>query len=159
SGVVVDEPLENLPGDAALLPSPKTGPLGGFAGTFDGDPLSTKVGDAPLGLPDLGTPEASSNSSPTSEPAVELLSDAMNPTRQGACWGKALSKGGGGLGGRSPGRRGQLVNSGGGTPGSEAAVEKGLKWLLAHQRESGGWQFNFDGPPCDNLCRNPGPET
>ena len=31
--------------------------------------------------------------------------------------------------------------------------------MLAHQHEDGSWHFNFDGPPCDGLCRNPGTEA
>lgn len=63
---------------------------------------------------------------------------------------------GGGLEGR--GRRGELAFEQGATPESEAAVERGLKWLLAHQFRDGSWHFDhtLEGGPCNGYCRHPG---
>ncbi|MCC7084723.1 MAG: terpene cyclase/mutase family protein [Pirellulales bacterium] len=76
----------------------------------------------------------------------------------GTNWGVSISNGGG-LNGRSRGMRGKLAGQGGGSHRSEEAVERGLKWLLAHQHEDGSWRFSFDGLPCNSACRNAGTET
>ena len=44
----------------------------------------------------------------------------------------------------------------GGSQSSEAAVERGLHWLKAHQRKDGAWHFNHNEGPCNGLCRDPG---
>jgi hypothetical protein len=62
---------------------------------------------------------------------------------------------GGGLEGRTPEGRARLIGDGG-TEASEAAVEKGLRWLAAHQQRDGSWNFNHQLGPCKGLCRNPG---
>jgi Prenyltransferase and squalene oxidase repeat len=132
----------------------------GFGSTdIDSAPLGESLGlsleDAPAKLTLSGRTG--------SVPGIDAVysSDANTNLPQGDGGGLSLGTGkgrGGGLGGRTPERRGQLAKSGGGSPQSEEAVERGLKWLLAHQHEDGGWRFNFDGAPCENLCRNPGTE-
>jgi len=66
---------------------------------------------------------------------------------------------GGGWEGRDPAARSRLAGSGGGTKQSEAAVERGLRWLVAHQREDGSWCFDLEKPPCNGMCRNSGREA
>jgi len=64
---------------------------------------------------------------------------------------------GGGLDGRSAGNRRQLALAGGGNAASEAAVERGLAWLAAHQWKDGGWRFDLEATPtCRGACRNSG---
>jgi len=63
---------------------------------------------------------------------------------------------GGGIEGRSAAARPVLVARFGGTPESEAAVLRGLRWLQAHQHRSGAWHFNHHDGPCPAACRNPG---
>lgn len=63
---------------------------------------------------------------------------------------------GGGLEGRNPNGRATLAGRGGGSRQSEAAVERGLNWLVAHQREDGGWSFDLSKPPCNGMCANSG---
>ena len=63
---------------------------------------------------------------------------------------------GGGLEGRRGEARLGLLADGGGTDESEKAVERGLRWLFAHQRKDGSWNFNHHKGPCQGLCRNPG---
>jgi hypothetical protein len=66
---------------------------------------------------------------------------------------------GGGWGGRDPASRAKMALGGGGTRHSEEAVERGLRWLAAHQRDDGSWCFDLNKPPCNGLCRNSGSEA
>ncbi|MCS7306040.1 MAG: hypothetical protein NZ602_13165 [Thermoguttaceae bacterium] len=63
---------------------------------------------------------------------------------------------GGGLEGRDPQRRRIIALQRGGTEASETAVERGLRWLAAHQLSNGGWDFDHRKANCPGLCRNPG---
>jgi hypothetical protein len=70
--------------------------------------------------------------------------------------GKGFPFPGGGLGGRNNDTRAKLALKRGGSKESEGAVEKGLKWIVNHQRPDGSWHFEhrFDGV-CQE-CDNPG---
>ena len=57
--------------------------------------------------------------------------------------------------GRTAGR-GAAVRGRGGSPASEAAVERGLAWLSAHQAEDGSWRFDLSGCRCNGACPDPG---
>ncbi len=59
---------------------------------------------------------------------------------------------GGGFSGRRADVRRQLAALTGATPASEAAVEKGLKWLAAHQREDGSWSLQHSHFQCKGEC-------
>jgi len=63
------------------------------------------------------------------------------------------------LGGRGREARAALVGRNGGNDASELAVERGLRWLMAHQREDGSWSFNHHQSACRGQCRNPGTEA
>ncbi len=63
------------------------------------------------------------------------------------------------LEGRQPINRGRLVTAEGGTPESEAAVERGLAWLAKHQRRDGSWHFDHNLSDCQGQCRNAGDHT
>jgi len=76
-------------------------------------------------------------------PALELFPHADAPV-------------GGGLEGRSAQGRATLLEEGGGTPGSESAVDRGLRWLHAYQREDGSWSFDHNKGRNSGFCRNPG---
>ncbi len=72
-------------------------------------------------------------------------------------WGeRAYPAAGGGLEGRfnRAGRSGD-----GASNESEEAVERGLWWLVAHQRSDGSWSFDHREGNCRGLCRNPGSHT
>jgi hypothetical protein len=62
------------------------------------------------------------------------------------------------LSGRTPENRARLAQHDGGSLESEAAVERGLQWLAAHQNPNGSWSLDgfhqTDG--CQGRCRNPG---
>lgn len=70
--------------------------------------------------------------------------------------GLSTTSGGGGLSGRSPGERAKLAAAAGGNQVSEAAVERGLRWLQAHQRNDGSWRFDHTLGPCGGACRHGG---
>ena len=63
------------------------------------------------------------------------------------------------LAGRSPEARSRLAAQRGATRESEAAVERGLRWLAAHQLDHGGWDFDHRKGLCGGQCRNPGTEA
>lgn len=49
-----------------------------------------------------------------------------------------------------------LLNAFGGTPESEEAVLRGLRWLAAHQQQDGSWPLNaYDKDIADCDCRKP----
>ena len=61
----------------------------------------------------------------------------------------------GALAGRGRDARAERVRIGGGTPDSEAAVERGLRWIMAQQRDDGGFSFRR----LRGTSRNPGTES
>lgn len=63
---------------------------------------------------------------------------------------------GGGLEGREQSARARLAASRGGSQASEIAVERGLQWILAHQRADGSWHFFHNDGQCNGECRNQG---
>ncbi|MDP7014591.1 MAG: hypothetical protein QGG36_02200, partial [Pirellulaceae bacterium] len=67
-----------------------------------------------------------------------------------------VSSDGGGFRGRTSDMRAKMVGERGGTAESELAVEMGLAWLAAHQREDGSWRFDHREGPCRGQCRNRG---
>jgi hypothetical protein len=82
--------------------------------------------------------------------------------RAGAANGTPSSQaptGGGWEGRNRAGRAAATGGGGGGTKQSEEAVERGLRWLVAHQRDDGSWCFDLQKPPCNGLCRNSGSEA
>jgi hypothetical protein len=56
---------------------------------------------------------------------------------------------GGGLEGRDAVARARLAATQGGSAASEAAVEKGLVWIIQHQRTDGSWRFRHKVADCD----------
>jgi hypothetical protein len=69
----------------------------------------------------------------------------------GAVGGKA-----GGISARTdPNARKKLVQSGGGSAESEAAVEAALKWFINHQMPDGSWNFDLTmSPSCQGQCKH-----
>jgi len=63
---------------------------------------------------------------------------------------------GSGLSGRGEAARSRLVATGGGSPASEEAVARALKWLAEHQLPDGGWNFDHRGGRCQGRCSHPG---
>lgn len=63
---------------------------------------------------------------------------------------------GGGLQGRDAKSRSRLAAQFGGSAGSEAAVELGLRWIINHQLTDGSWRFRHHKSDCDGRCGNEG---
>ena len=127
---------EEMPEDP---PVETTDPVADVAVTTDVVVESTVVSDAadvdaaPLAveLSDFGDVTA---------PASDMLSTI------GAVGGT-----GGGYGGRK--NAGQLAMTGGGGKDTEDAVDRALKWFIAHQMPDGGWSFDLAKcPSCQGKC-------
>ncbi|HWB11825.1 MAG TPA: hypothetical protein VG826_21525 [Pirellulales bacterium] len=76
----------------------------------------------------------------------------------GSKWGRFNAGVIGSLGGRGAGTRGGWLKRGGGSERSEGAVDRGLRWLTAHQFADGSWRFDLKLPPCEGRCRDSGSE-
>jgi hypothetical protein len=131
---------EEMPQDT---PVETTDPVADVAVTTDVVVESTVVSDAadvdaaPLAveLSDFGDVTA---------PASDMLSTI------GAVGGT-----GGGYGGRK--NAGQLAMTGGGGKDTEDAVDRALKWFIAHQMPDGGWSFDIKQcPSCQGKCSHSG---
>ncbi|NLE37786.1 MAG: hypothetical protein GX621_07160, partial [Pirellulaceae bacterium] len=102
---------------------------------------------------------------PRLEPTMESPSESLSTARLdplGLDPDKLLQKAdslAGALDGRRPGRRAQLAADRGGTPESEAAVERGLRWLAAQQHKDGSWTFYHPKDMTRRPYADPGTET
>jgi hypothetical protein len=105
-------------------------------------PLVPQIDIAKAGDNNAGSRAAANAATKTSATPLPLIAGAIPR--------------GGGLDGRA--RRQDIAFGRGGTPQSEAAVERGLNWLVAHQFNNGSWHFDHtqDGGRCNGYCRNPG---
>jgi hypothetical protein len=63
---------------------------------------------------------------------------------------------GSGTDGRSDAGRAALVAAKGGSPASEAAVARGLKWIAEHQNPDGTWSLIHTAGACRGRCDHPG---
>ena len=146
------EALEDIPQqNLAAAPEPSSDEL--VAGPTANE-ISNRVVDANLG---------------PAVPEIDLALGGMGPSNVSPLGIGAPGDGGdlmGGVGdsiGRSlqnrlsAGSRARLVAIGGGTPASEAAVDKGLRWLAEHQNADGSWSFDHRASPkCHGRCKDPG---
>lgn len=89
----------------------------------------------------------------SSSTAVPGVREEGNSSRR---WLLPRQAAGGGLLGRNGPLRERLLNDRGGTPETERAVGRGLRWLAAHQTNSGSWRFDLGGGLCQGQCRDPG---
>ncbi|MEL7499956.1 MAG: prenyltransferase/squalene oxidase repeat-containing protein [Planctomycetota bacterium] len=63
---------------------------------------------------------------------------------------------GGGLEGRNQQARAKRAGEMGGSAASEAAVEKGLAWIIEHQQKDGSWRLRHDQGACRGQCPDEG---
>jgi hypothetical protein len=100
--------------------------------------------------------------------AQAVSSRGGKPRPAAASGGRATARAGAISGGPPDGRpfsarsgaaRTAATRGRGGNAASEAAVERGLEWLAAHQAVDGSWQFDLSGCRCHGACRDPGTLT
>jgi hypothetical protein len=115
--------------------------------------LSFEAPSSPL---DVRRPELTQLAEPTASLST-LVGDGL-PAKESLLLGVA-SPGSGGVGGRRGEAKAGLLRRGGGTPQSELAVARGLRWLAAHQWRDGGWRFDHTTDLCQGMCRNTGTVT
>ena len=105
----------------------------------------------------------SSESGPHSPPAAVPAPEAPPGLGNGAAAGPDLLQAAdasmhGKLTRRNQDGRSEGIRYGGGSPQSEEAVERAIRWLVAHQRPDGSWSFNHIGEACQHYCTHPGSE-
>ncbi len=121
-------------------------------------PTEVPLPAVPLDVPKIILPVESPTVAKESRPAAS--SRPAKPTPKPSGKPRAITTPtGGGWEGRDPDARPRLARNSGGNKQSEAAVERGLRWLAAHQRADGSWSFDLTKPPCNGLCRNSGTEA
>ena len=86
-------------------------------------------------------------------PDIEAIADAIEPSAVAPL--KTLPTGGG-LQGRDAESRAMLAAKHGGSEGSEAAVELGLRWIINHQLSDGSWRFRHHRSECNGRCGDEG---
>ena len=83
--------------------------------------------------------------------------ETMSDLQKNLPWQMAVpSKSGGGFQGRSGELKQQLLSARGGSPATEDAVERALRWIAAHQLPDGSWSFNHHEVEIGKLSPNPG---
>ena len=113
--------------------------------------------DAAVAVALAGSSEQQPPSPTAVVPAVSLAGAGIGQSPNWLASAEAAT--GGGLEGRKAAARSGLLASRGGNDRSEAAVERGLRWLRAHQNADGSWHCDHTKGPCQGLCRNPGTDT
>jgi hypothetical protein len=127
-------------------------PLAGARVGVPGVPGTPGAGvEAPDAADDPGDPELLEDT-PAESPAAVGLEGAVVADPLAA----PLGPNRGGIAGRTRAGRQRGVRVGGGSGASEAAVERGLRWLAAHQEHTGGWRFDHRTGPCQGQCADPG---
>lgn len=86
------------------------------------------------------------------EPSNSSLVNLLNATSDSTTASFAAT----GVAGRQLQQRREIAMAHGGTLESEAAVERALEWLAAHQLPSGGWSLVHDGGKCQGNCPDNG---
>ncbi len=105
-------------------------------------------------------PDAPNVDSPFASPAATVIevrpTELFHDTTVAELLEATNTPSGGGFEGRTQEQRARLVAARGGTQASEAAVERGLAWLVAHQRQDGSWRLNHQEGVGNCNCPHPG---
>ena len=120
--------------------------------TKDVVPVETPAMEIPQEITNVPAAELAS-SAPM---AVELNEFGETVAPQGDLLGVIGSYEGTGLEGRGQAARSRLLREAGGTPESEKAVARSLKWFSQHQYADGGWSFDHQKGACQSRCQHPG---
>ncbi len=138
-------PLQRLHAPQAQAFLMKPNRIAGNAPQLDPEYVAPDV-EHPLDLPtSIGRSEETPEETPAQQPTDAAT--ATDVAVEGA------------LRGRGRPVRSGLALDGGGTPQSEDAVQRGLRWILAHQRDDGSWNFDHHKSYCRGQCANPGTEA
>lgn len=131
-----------------------------------GDPAALVATEAPAESPTVEEPDAgppASDMAPEGTRAVSVAAKLPRGARPAGAPAAVPPGAGGdlrtGYAARRGADRGTAARGRGGTPASEAAVERGLAWLAMHQAADGSWRFDLAGCRCDGACRDPGTLT
>jgi hypothetical protein len=118
-----------------------------------------------LSADDLSEPLESASAPPLAAPAPEMstepapavdLSSLLASSSLATPMDTSLAiVPGTGTDGRSDAGRAALVAAKGGSPASEAAVARGLKWLAEHQNADGAWSLIHSTGECRGRCDHP----
>jgi len=104
--------------------------------------------DVPSSDPAESTPEVVSESAPSIQ---ELVASSASGSISDMFRSSSTSQ-------RSAAQRASAAAANGGSRESEIAVERGLKWLLAHQRGDGAWSLRYRTDECGAGCLHEGKE-
>ena len=163
-GLLVERPIwEGSPGELiAWFDEPAS--LDSAAGEQTADPIllppSPSEGDAPridqrIVVPGIAAVERQ----PADKTDFRRAASGFRPTDPVDWLMQTDAAVGGSLAGRRGDARSALAKIGGGTDQSERAVERGLRWLMAHQCDDGSWNFDHNKSICRGQCGNPGSEA
>ena len=122
------------------------------------------MSDAPTPETPAETDQPHQESPPTEEPAPPLapgMFAVRRLTEPDVDEGPRVGERSGMFSHRSADDRDELVEREGGSPESEAAVNRGLEWLANHQDATGKWSLNHFGQAdgCNGACRGSGPPS
>lgn len=157
----VPSPDDGLSGEPEAAAAARPIDLQGDGLDAAADPVAPEPIITAISMPVLPTSDAPSLVPPSLADVVALIASprsSSTPEEAGAA-GTPAAGGRDAFADRRDGARGRLFAERGGTPASEAAVERGLAWLALHQAVDGSWKFDLSGCRCDGACGNRGTVT
>jgi len=157
----VPSPDDGLSGEPEAAAAARPIDLQGDGLDAAADPVAPEPIITAISMPAIPTSDGPSLVMPSLADVAALIApprSSSTPEEAGAA-GTPAAGGRDAFADRRDGARGRLFAERGGTPTSEAAVERGLAWLALHQAVDGSWQFDLSGCRCDGACGNRGTVT